>query len=71
MRYLNCPRCHLSIEQRRGRPALQDCPRCVAKLGETTPLFRSPLPSSLLLGGRTGDAGPGPAVIADTGADPR
>ena len=70
MRYLNCPCCHLSIEQRRGRPALQDCPRCLAKLGERTPLFASPLPF-FLLGGSAQDAGRGPAVIADPGADRR
>jgi hypothetical protein len=60
----------LSIEQRRGRPALKECPRCLAKLGESTPLFPSPLPFSLL-GGTTEDAVRHPAVTADTAADPR
>jgi hypothetical protein len=48
--YLNCTRCRLSIEQDHGRPDLQDCPRCLAKLGEAIPLFRSPLPLSDLFG---------------------
>jgi hypothetical protein len=40
--YLNCPLCHLSIEQRRGRPALTECPRCHAQ-GRAVPLFKSRL----------------------------
>jgi len=40
--YLNCPLCHLSIEQRRGRPPLTECPRCHAQ-GRAVLLFKSRL----------------------------
>ena len=44
MAYLNCPLCHLSIEQRSGRPVLDKCPRCRVRRGSVQPLFRSRLP---------------------------
>ena len=48
MAYLNCPTCRLTVY----RPALalgdEDCPRCRAKLGQASRLFRSSLPPRLL-----------------------
>ena len=58
MAYLNCTRCRLSIEQHHGRPDLQDCPRCLSRLEEAIPLFRSRLPLSELYG-----------TVEDAGAD--
>jgi hypothetical protein len=48
MLYLNCPRCRLSIDQQRRRAAMENCPRCLAKLGQVTPLFQSTMPWRLL-----------------------
>ena len=48
MAYLNCPTCRLTVY----RPVLsmggEDCPRCRAKLGQVSRLFRSSLPPRLL-----------------------
>lgn len=48
MAYLNCPTCRLTVY----RPILslgdEDCPRCRAKLGQVSRLFRSSLPPRLM-----------------------
>ena len=45
MAYLNCPTCRLTVY----RPALslnsEECPRCRAKLGKVSRLFRSSMPA--------------------------
>jgi len=45
MAYLNCPTCRLTVYS----PALginrEDCPRCRAKLGKVSRLFRSSVPA--------------------------
>lgn len=45
MAYLNCPTCRLTVYT----PALainsEDCPRCRAKLGRVSRLFRSSVPA--------------------------
>ena len=47
MAYLNCPTCRLTVYS----PALglnsEECPRCRAKLGKVSRLFRSSLPARL------------------------
>ena len=47
MVYLNCPSCRLTVYS----PALglnsEDCPRCRAKLGRVSRLFRSSVPARL------------------------
>ena len=47
MAYLNCPTCRLTVYS----PALgfnrEDCPRCSAKLGRVSRLFRSSVPARL------------------------
>jgi hypothetical protein len=52
MAYLNCPSCRLTVY----RPALsvdtEECPRCRAKLGKVSSLFRSSLPQRLMGGTR-------------------
>jgi uncharacterized paraquat-inducible protein A len=47
MAYLNCPTCRLTVYQ----PTLslsEYCPRCKARLGKASRLFRSSLPPRLL-----------------------
>jgi hypothetical protein len=67
--YLNCTRCQLSIEERRGRPALDDCPRCLARLGARNPLFRSRLPLRLLRGTLEETAPVAPPAMAGRAPD--
>jgi ssDNA-binding Zn-finger/Zn-ribbon topoisomerase 1 len=47
MAYLNCPTCRLTVYS----PALglnrEECPRCRAKLGRVSRLFRSSVPTRL------------------------
>jgi uncharacterized paraquat-inducible protein A len=47
MAYLNCPACRLTVYS----PALgihsEECPRCRAKLGKVSRLFRSSVPARL------------------------
>jgi len=47
MAYLNCPSCRLTVYS----PALginsEECPRCRAKLGKVSRLFRSSIPARL------------------------
>jgi hypothetical protein len=50
MAYLNCPSCRLTVYS----PALgltgEDCPRCRAKLGKVSRLFKSSIPARLAEG---------------------
>jgi hypothetical protein len=48
MAYLNCPSCRLTVYSP-GQPlAAEECPRCQAKMGKVSRLFRSKLPPRLL-----------------------
>jgi hypothetical protein len=49
-RWLNCPRCGLSVEVRPRRAAMKHCPRCVARSRLIVELFGSTLPSDVLYG---------------------
>lgn len=64
MAYLNCPTCRLTVYT--ATVSFEECPRCRAKLGRVSRLFRSPLPPRLLQSERErgakrsgGDAVPG------------
>jgi ssDNA-binding Zn-finger/Zn-ribbon topoisomerase 1 len=47
MAYLNCPTCRLTIYTPKLSTISEDCPRCRAKLGKASRLFRSKLPPRL------------------------
>jgi uncharacterized paraquat-inducible protein A len=48
MAYLNCPSCRLTVYSPARVPTSEECPRCRAKLGKVSRLFRSSLPPRLL-----------------------
>ncbi|HLM09280.1 MAG TPA: hypothetical protein VK307_06195 [Thermoleophilaceae bacterium] len=48
MAYLNCPTCRLTVYSPLLAPTREECPRCKAKLGRVSRLFRSSLPPRLL-----------------------
>ena len=47
MAYLNCPTCRLTVYSPTVSAISEDCPRCRAKLGKVSRLFRSALPPRL------------------------
>jgi hypothetical protein len=47
-RYLNCPRCRLTIEVRPHRMVIAHCPRCIAHHHRIVELFSSQLPADVL-----------------------
>jgi len=65
MAYLNCPTCRLTVYSPAFSSTSEECPRCRAKLGKASRLFRSTLPPRLQekaserLGGR-GETAPAP-----------
>jgi hypothetical protein len=48
MAYLNCPSCRLTVYSPVAQATSEVCPRCRAKLGKISRLFRSSLPVRLL-----------------------
>jgi uncharacterized paraquat-inducible protein A len=48
MAYLNCPSCRLTVYSPARSPSSEECPRCRAKLGKVSRLFRSAMPPRLL-----------------------
>jgi hypothetical protein len=44
MAYLNCPTCRLTVYSPTSTPITEECPRCRARLGKVSRLFRSKLP---------------------------
>jgi hypothetical protein len=46
--YLNCPTCRLTVYNPTPFIRSEECPRCRAKLGKVSRLFRSALPPRLL-----------------------
>ena len=48
MAYLNCPSCRLTVYSPTPAHSSEECPRCRAKLGKVSRLFRSSLPARLL-----------------------
>ena len=55
MVYLNCPSCRLTVYSPGLSMTSEECPRCRAKLGKVSRLFRSAMPARLL-DARTGKA---------------
>jgi len=51
MAYLNCPTCRLTVYSPTTSATSEECPRCRAKLGKVSRLFRSALPPRLQQGG--------------------
>ncbi len=47
MAYLNCPSCRLTVYSPAPGLASEECPRCRAKLGKVSRLFRSAIPARL------------------------
>ena len=47
MAYLNCPTCRLTVYSPTQTPISEECPRCRARLGKVSRLFRSALPPRL------------------------
>ena len=47
MAYLNCPSCRLTVYSPTPGLSSEECPRCRAKLGKVSRLFRSALPARL------------------------
>jgi len=47
MAYLNCPTCRLTVYSPTLRVTSEECPRCRAKLGKVSRLFRSSGPARL------------------------
>ena len=47
MAYLNCPTCRLTVYSPTASATFEECPRCRAKLGKVSRLFRSALPPRL------------------------
>lgn len=48
MAYLNCPTCRLTVYSPMLSATSEECPRCRAKLGKASRLFRSAVPPRLL-----------------------
>ena len=48
MAYLNCPSCRLTVYSPGLSLTDEECPRCRAKMGKVSRLFRSALPPRLL-----------------------
>ncbi len=46
--YLNCPSCRLTVYSPGLSLSSDECPRCRAKMGKVSRLFRSTLPPRLL-----------------------
>jgi uncharacterized paraquat-inducible protein A len=45
--YLNCPSCRLTVYSPGVAASSEECPRCKAKMGKVSRLFRSALPPRL------------------------
>jgi Zn-finger nucleic acid-binding protein len=45
MAYLNCPTCRLTVYSPASGLHSEECPRCRAKLGKVSRLFRSSVPA--------------------------
>jgi hypothetical protein len=61
MAYLNCPTCRLTVYSPALSAMSEECPRCRAKLGKASTLFRSALPPRLLRATQAAKRGREPA----------
>jgi uncharacterized paraquat-inducible protein A len=48
MAYLNCPTCRLTVYSPALSAMSEECPRCRARLGKVSRLFRSAMPPRVL-----------------------
>jgi hypothetical protein len=48
MAYLNCPTCRLTVYSPTVSATSEECPRCRARLGKVSRLFRSAVPPRLV-----------------------
>jgi len=48
MAYLNCPTCRLTVYSPTLSATAEECPRCRARLGKVSRLFRSALPPRVI-----------------------
>jgi uncharacterized paraquat-inducible protein A len=62
MAYLNCPTCRLTVYSPTLSLSTEECPRCRAKLGKVSRLFRSALPPRLGNAAKTTDLKSRPPV---------
>jgi hypothetical protein len=58
MAYLNCPTCRLTVYSPTLSATTEECPRCRAKLGKVSRLFRSAVPPRLVESARTRKSSP-------------
>jgi hypothetical protein len=58
MAYLNCPTCRLTVYSPTLSATMEECPRCKARLGKVSRLFRSALPPRILESSRTAKPAP-------------
>jgi hypothetical protein len=58
--YLNCPSCRLTVYSPGVAASSEECPRCRAKMGKVSRLFRSALPPRL---GHERTGGPAPPRV--------
>jgi uncharacterized paraquat-inducible protein A len=56
MAYLNCPTCRLTVYSPTLSATSEECPRCRAKLGKASRLFRSAMPPRVLEAARAAKA---------------
>jgi uncharacterized paraquat-inducible protein A len=56
MAYLNCPTCRLTVYSPALSATSEECPRCRARLGKVSRLFRSPMPPRVLEAARATQA---------------
>jgi uncharacterized paraquat-inducible protein A len=66
MAYLNCPTCRLTVYSPAVALTSEECPRCRAKLGKVSRLFKSSIPARLA-GARKQDLSDSPADGAHSG----
>jgi hypothetical protein len=69
MAYLNCPSCRLTVYSPARGLSSEECPRCRAKLGKVSRLFRSSLPARLAQS-RQPDVSESPADVARSHPEP-
>jgi uncharacterized paraquat-inducible protein A len=60
MAYLNCPTCRLTVYSPTLSATTEECPRCRAKLGKASRLFRSSVPARLLDSQKGSSSSPDP-----------
>jgi hypothetical protein len=68
MPYLNCPDCRLTVYSSAFYSTTDECPRCTAKLGRPSRLFRSQVPPRLAAAPQLPTPADGSATRSDRSA---